>query len=150
MSHMTRKILFFATIGFLFQSCGFWLYNYRAAIDSNFVIPNEHADTTIRYKVGQMIFRQSFKSDLYHRFASKTYDTLGFYGPDYHTLKFRISESNKSTNVHFTFFAFNGWRSRPPNKLFIQSFRDSLKNKFGATETVVKDFNNEKRRKNGT
>ena len=98
---MTRKVLYFATIGLIFQSCGFWFYNYRASYDSNFIIPNENADTTIRYKVGQMIFRQSFKSDLYHRFASKTYDTLSFYGPDYHTLKFRISESNKSTNVHF-------------------------------------------------
>lgn len=142
---MIKKILFFTTLAFIFQSCGFWFYNYRASIDSNFIIPNEHLDTAIRYKVGQLIYRQSFKSDLYKRFASKTFDTLSFYGPDYHTLQFRITESDQSTTIHFNFFAFNGWRSRPPNKLFIQSFRDSLKNEFGAVEIINKDINNEKK-----
>ena len=147
---MTKKILLLTTIGLVFQSCGFWFYNYRASIDSNFIIPNKNLDTNIRYKVGQLIYRQSLKSDLYQRFNSNTYDTLSFYGPDYHRLNFKIVETNESTNIHFTFFAFNGWRGRPPNKLFIQSFRDSLKNKFGATEIIIRDISNEKKKKNGT
>jgi hypothetical protein len=145
---MKRNVLFFITIAVVFQSCGFLFYNYRASIDSNFIIPNENQDTIIRYKVGQLIYRQSLQTKLYGRFASEIFDTLSFYGPDYHTLNFRIKESDKSTNIHFTYFGFNGSRKKPPNKLFIQAIRDSLKIEFGATEVVVKDFNNEKKKKN--
>lgn len=146
---MTKKILLSLTIGLSFQSCGFLFYNYRASVARNYIIPNKNADTTIRYKVGQLIYRQSYKSDLYIRNVSKTYSTLYFYGPDYHKLKFNIIEFNDSTYVYFTFSAYNGWRRHPPNKLFIQSFRDSLINKFGAKEVIIKDFSNERRKKNG-
>ncbi len=145
---MIKKILISLTIGLIFQSCGFFFYNYRGYIDSNFSIPNNQADTNIRYKIGQLIYRQSFKSKLYSRFASKSFDTLFFYGPDYHSLKFKIIEKQQTTNIHFHYFGNNGWRSHPPHKLFISAFRDSLRTKFGATENINKEISNEKK-KNG-
>ena len=147
---MTKKLLFILTTGLFFQSCGFFFYNYRGYIDSNFSVPNINADTNIRYKVGQLIYRQSYKSQLYSRFADKTFDTLCFYGPDYHWLKFKITETSQTTNIHFNYFGYNGWRGHPPHKLFITAFRDSLKNNFGATEKIIKDISNEKKKKNGT
>jgi hypothetical protein len=145
---MIKNTLIALTIGLIFQSCGFFFYNYRGYIDSNFSIPNNQADTNIRYQVGQLIYRQSFKSEFYQRFAAKTFDTLFFYGPDYHSLKFKITENQLTTNVHFVYFGYNGWRKHPPNKLFITAFRDSLKTQFRATEVINKDISNEKKKRN--
>jgi len=140
---MTKKyIIVLSTI--LVQSCGFLFYNYRASYESNFIIPNKSSDTNLKYKTGQMIYRQSYKSQLYRRYKSAAYDTLNFYGPDYHRLSFIIGEKQDSINIHFSFFASNGWRRNPPNKKFIESMRDSLKNKFGALEIIINNFSNEK------
>jgi|694.fasta_scaffold01133_15 hypothetical protein len=144
---MIRNLIIISLLSTLFQSCGFLFYNYRASYESNFIIPKKNSDANLSYKTGQMIYRQSYISKPYSRYKSPTYDTLNFYGPDYHTLKFIITESKDTTNIHFTFFAFHGSRSRPPNKKFIESFRDSLKNKFGASEIIVKNISNEKKRK---
>ena len=124
---MIRNILLLLTIGILYQSCGFIFYSYRGWIDTNFTISNPSLDTNIRYNVGKFIYDQSFKSELYDRFASKTFDTLCFYGPDYHWLQFKIIEDQKMTKIHFTYFGYNGWRRNPPQKLLITTIRDSLK-----------------------
>jgi hypothetical protein len=128
------------------QSCGVFFYNYRGYIDSDFIIPNISADSSLRFKAGQLIYRQSKKSELYTRFASATYDSLFFYGPDYHTLWFKLSENKDTTIIHFHYFGYNGWRGKPPHATFINSVRDSLGANFGAVEKVYKQFSNEKKK----
>jgi len=142
-----KRILVLLTLGISLQSCGFLFYNYRGYIEANYSIPNTSLDTSMRYKVGQFLVRQSLTSDLYGRFASQTYDTLCFYGPDYHWLKFNITEDSNATKIHFTYLGYNGWRGHPPQKQFISIIRDSLVNSFGAIESIIQDVSNEKRRK---
>jgi hypothetical protein len=144
---MMRKIIAILTLGISLQSCGFLFYNYRGYVEVNYSILNCTLDTNLRYSVGQFLFKQSLKSDFYGRFASQTFDTLCFYGPDYHWLKFKITEDVNETKIHFTYFGYNGWRGHPPQKQFISTIRDSLINGFGATETIIQDVSNEKKRK---
>lgn len=142
-------LIFFLAIGLYMQSCGFLFYNYRCTIDSNYSIPNQTADTSLRYEIGKYIIELSNEHSFYTRFATATYDSLYLYGPDYHTLTFNIEEINHTTNIQFHYFGYNGSRRRPPQKAFIQTLSDSLKLKFGATETIIMDYNNERKKKNG-
>ena len=145
-----RHLFILITAGLISQSCGYFFYNYRCSFDSDFSIPNNTTDTTIRYAVGKYIYKLAYKHFFYNRYSNATCDSLYLYGPDYHTLIFKIKEINQTTNIHFHYFAYNGSRKRPPHKLFIQSLTDSLKIKFGAIQTINKDLNNERKKKNGT
>lgn len=142
---MFRKQLFlFFVIGLLLPSCGFLFYNFRCEYDSDISIPNQTADTNLRYAVGQYIIKFKEQHSFYTRFATTGYDSLYLYGPDYHKLSFKITEMNQTTNIHFHYFGFNGSRKRPPHKLFIQALKDSLKIKFNATEKINRDLSNER------
>lgn len=143
-------LVFVLIVGIFIQSCGFLFYNYRCSFDSNFTIPNQTSDTSLRYEIGKYILELSNKHSFYERFSTPTYDSLYLYGPDYHTLTFKIGEINQTTSIQFHYFGYNGSRSNPPQKAFIQTLTDSLKLKFGATETINIDFNNERKKKNGT
>jgi hypothetical protein len=148
---MNKNILITIISGLLFQSCGFIFYNYRGYLDTEFSISNTNVDTTIRHEIGNFIYRLSTNEDFYTRQASTTYDSLYFYGPDYHRFNIKIWEENKTTKVYLHYFGYNGFRSRPPHKQFIQSLTDSLKIVYGATQTIINDVNNEKKKnqKNG-
>lgn len=141
---MTRRVIAFFVGGLFFQSCGFLFYNYRGFLDTEFSITNNGADTTIRHQVGKLISRLSNKEHFYHHYSSVTFDSLYFYGPDYHRFRFKIYEKNQATKVHLFYSGYNGFRRRPPHKQFIQSLTDSLKLKFGATQIVTKNISNEK------
>jgi hypothetical protein len=141
-----RQLLIFFVSGLVFQSCGFFFYNYRCTYDCDFTIPNKNADTNLRYAIGKYIDNISNNHSFYSNFATPTYDSLSLYGPDYHTLTFKIKEINNATNIHFHYFAYNGSRKRPPHKLFIQNLTDTLKIKFGATQTINYDHNNERKK----
>lgn len=145
----SRYLILLFIIGLFIQSCGIFVYNYRAKFDSNFTIPNQTADTSLRYEIGKYILDLSQEHSFYHRFSTPTYDSLHLYGPDYHTLIFNIGEIDQTTSIEFYYFGYNGSRKNPPQKAFIQSLTDSLKVKFGATETIKVDFNNERKKKNG-
>ena len=141
-----KKILLLIIIALLLHSCAFLFYNYQCVLETEFSVTNNSNDTTVRYQVGKLINRLSTKERFYRSYASATYDSLHFYGPDYHTFQFKIYEKNQITKVYLHYFGYNGFRSRPPHKIFIQSLTDSLKGKFGATQTIMKDISNEKKK----
>lgn len=126
------------------HSCGVFIYNYRCSMDGNYSIPNPSADTSLRHDVGKFIMELSGKYRFYHRFASATYDSLYLYGPDYHKFTFKVRDMNQTTDIQLHYFGYNGSRRRPPQKEFIQSLNDSLKSKYGATVTILTNYNNER------
>ena len=142
---MTKGIIVLVLFGLLFQSCTFIFYNYRGYLDTEYSIINESSDTNVRVEVANYIYGQSTNKKFYDRFINSTSDSIYFYGPDYHHFYFKIYELNKMTKVHFIYSGYNGFRSRPPHKEFIQTLSDSLKVRFGATQTIIKDLNNEKK-----
>jgi hypothetical protein len=142
---MTKRLIIFLVSGLLLQSCAFLIYNYRGYLDTEFSIPNNTADSNVRHQAGELIYRLSNKEQFYHRYSSATYDSLYFYGPDYHHFRFKIYEDNQTTKVHLCYSGYHGFRSTPPHKQFIQSLTDSLTLKFGATQIVIKDVSNEKK-----
>lgn len=141
---MTKRILIFIMVGFLLQSCAFLFYNYRGYLITEFSIENTSTDTTLRYQVGKLIYRLSAKEKFYTRYLSPKNDSLYFYGPDYHSFRFKINEENKMTRVYLRYSGYHGLRSRPPHKKFIQDLTDSLKLMFGATQIIIKEASNEK------
>lgn len=146
-----KRLFLFITIGLFLQSCLFIIYSYRGYLDTEFSIPNNTADTAVRQQIGKLIYRLSTKQKFYTRYASATNDSLYFYGPDYHHLRFSIYEDKQTTKVRLRYSGYNGLRGRPPCKKFIQSVTDSLKTIFGATQVIYKDVSNEKKRsKNST
>ena len=142
---MTKKLIIFLITGLLLQSCAFIFYNYQGYLETEFSITNNAADTSIRYQAGKLINKLSSKEKFYRNYSSTTYDSLYFYGPDYHHFRFKIYEDNQTTKIHLRYSGYHGFRSRPPHKQYIQSLTDSLKLKFGATQIVIKDVSNEKK-----
>lgn len=141
---MIKNIFVSILLVLLLPSCAFLFYNYRGYLKTEFTIENKSTDTTVRYRVGAMIYRLSAKENFYTRYVSPTNDSLDFYGPDYHTFSFRISEDHNTTKVYFRYFGYHGLRSKPPHKLFIQNLTDSLKLTFGATQLIIAEGSNEK------
>ena len=139
-----KKILPLTAIILMFNSCAFIFYNYQRVLVTEFSIPNSLNDTLMKQKVGQFIYNHASKEDFYEHYTNESFDSLYFYGPDYHHLRFKITERDDSTRVNFDYFGYHGFRSNPPRADFIQSLTDSLKIKFSATESVLKDVSNEK------
>jgi hypothetical protein len=149
---MTKKLIILFLSGLLLQSCAFIFYNYRCKLDTEFSIVNKTGDTLVRHQVGQLIYRLSSKEKFYTRYHTSTFDSLYFYGPDYHDFQIKIYETKEQTKVHLNYFGFHGFRNNPPHKQFIKSLSDSLRINFGATQTIIEDINNERKhnKKNGT
>jgi hypothetical protein len=139
-----KAILYFVS-GLLLSSCGFLFYNYRAYVDTEYLIPNAKADTLVRIQTGKLIYRLSAREKFYTRFSTPAFDSLYFYGPDYHDFVFKISEEGKGTKILLHYFGYNGNRKKPPHKLFLDAISDSLI-ALGATKTIIRDITNEKRR----
>ena len=139
-----KRLIIFIISGLSLQSCAFMFYNYRSYLDTEFSIPNNAADTTIRYQAGKLIDRLSSKEKFYHAYVGTLYDSLYFYGPDYHHFRFKIYEDNQTTKIHLRYSGYHGLRSNPPHKQYIQTLADSLKLKFGASQVVIKAVSNEK------
>ena len=130
------------------SSCAFIFYNYRGTLITEFFIKNSNKDTTVRLQAGKMINRIAFRQDFYSRYASPSFDSLYYYGPDYHYLRFKITETDTATKITFRYSGYHGFRSRPPRKPFITAVRDSLVKYFGARETVIREVSNEKKKRN--
>jgi hypothetical protein len=143
---MAKRIIILIISGLLLQSCAFLFYNYRGYLITEFSIANINADTKVRQQAGELIFRLAGKEDFYTHFTTATYDSLYFYGPDYHHFYFKIYEDSLTTKIFLRYSGYNGFRNRPPRKQFIQSLTDSLKSKFGATQIIFKDISNEKKK----
>jgi hypothetical protein len=140
---MLKSIIVILTL-LVLNSCGFLFYNYRANYQTEFTFKEAMNDTLLRHEIGEMILKLSEKEKFYETFNSANYDSLYFYGPDYHHLTFRLFKDSNLTKVEFDYFAWNGNRRKPPLKKFIQEFTDSLKMKFGASQVILKDLSNEK------
>lgn len=141
---MFRQLFVLSMLALGLSSCGFWFYNYRARLDTQFFLPNTNKDTAIRYAACKTIYRLAQKSEIYSSYTGPRCDTLYFYGPDYHKLRFKLYENDSATVVRFLYSGFNGWRGRPPHRQFIMALRDSLRLRFGATEFIKVNVSNEK------
>ncbi|MES2131710.1 MAG: hypothetical protein V4506_05125 [Bacteroidota bacterium] len=140
-----KKILLTLILGFLFNSCAFIIYNYRGKLDTEYIVLNTVKDTTTKIAIGKLIFNLSVKEKFYTRNANPAFDSLHFYGPDYHTFLIRLYEINDTIKIRLKYVGYHGFRSRPPHKIFIQTLNDSLKTKFKATQITYLDISNEKK-----
>jgi hypothetical protein len=84
------------------------------------------------------------KDPFYGLDMSSDFDSLRFYGPDYHTLEYTMSTSDSVTIVKFDYFGYNGWRKNPPRKVLIEQIRNILLNQYHAAEFIIIDISNEK------
>ena len=139
-----KKIFLLTTIVLLFNSCTFIIYNYRGKLVTEYKIVNTTKDINSKIAIGKLIYDLSENEHFYTRKASPTFDSIYFYGPDYHTFKIKIQEINDTIKVNLNYIGYQGFRSRPPHKLFIQSLSDTLKNKFKATQIININISNEK------
>jgi hypothetical protein len=118
-------------------------YNYRCKYDATYLIQ----ETGVKRAIGQKIvdLANQEEEEFYTINYNNEFDSIILYGPDYHTLKFYLLE-DINTKVKFDYFGYNGWRGRPPRKAFIDMFKDELITKYHATESIEKNFTNEKKK----
>ncbi len=130
----------------LLNSCGYIFYNYRSKIIIVYSIPlNTPLDYSVK-EIGGFIYKLGQKEDFYDYFSSNNFDSVYFYGPDYHTFNFKLLEEMDSLKITLDYFGYNGNRLKPPRAEFLQIISDSLKNKFGAKENIVYLRSNQKQK----
>jgi hypothetical protein len=139
-----KKTLFLMLSGLLFNSCAFIIYNYHGQLNTEYTITYTEKDNTKRILIGKYIYTMFSNGDFYTRKASQAFDSLYFYGPDYHSFRIRLQESNDTIKIHLRYVGHHGFRSRPPHKILIETLTDSLKTRFNATQITRVDVSNEK------
>lgn len=130
----------------LSSSCGFWIYNYRGILVTEFNIRKPKGDSLKKEEVVRFIYDLAESEHFYKRWIGPNYDSLYLYGPDYHHFRFSIRDRDTAVSIYLRYFAFNGWRKKPPHKKFVDQMTDSMKYRFHATEVIWKNINNEKRK----
>jgi hypothetical protein len=114
-----------------------------------YAIPRNSSSTLTIEEIGKFIYRLGNEEDFYTHFSNEKYDSLYFYGPDYHHFNFKLIKRPDTFKVILDYFGYHGFRSKPPRKEFINIISDSLQIKFGAEEDIRYQVSNEKI-KNGT
>ncbi|MFM9983725.1 MAG: hypothetical protein ACKVOK_00735 [Flavobacteriales bacterium] len=139
---MKTAINFLVVFFCMFSSCTILYYNYRARYVAEYRIPRHVSNQ----ELGELIYANASteKDPFYGLQKSPDFDSLEFYGPDYHTLKYTMSTTDSTTLVKFDYFGYNGWRKNPPRKVFIEQIRNLLLKEYHATELIVMDNSNEK------
>lgn len=142
---MKKYITIFVFLLVTLNSCTFLFFNYRAKIVVEYKI---HGNVDTR-KLGLYIYEQASleKTTFYSLDKSENFDSLVFYGPDYHTLYYNIKSQDSITIIKFDYFGYNGWRGNPPRKSLIEKIRNKLMTEYQAVETIKTYFSNEKKRK---
>jgi|TARA_B110000208_G_scaffold190601_1_gene254899 hypothetical protein len=130
----------------LLNSCGFLFYNYRTKMKIVYSIPLNSPLVYSAEEVGEFIFKLGEKEDFYDYFSSNNFDSIYFYGPDYHSLNFKLLEEIGSLKITLDYFGYNGNRSKPPRAEFLKMISDSLQIKFQAQENIKYILSNEKQK----
>lgn len=139
------KAIISITIILLFNSCTVFYYNYR----SRFVADYEINNSADKKEIGEYIVQEANKEEkpFYGVEFNPEYDSIILYGPDYHTLKYWLIQTDSTLLVKFDYFGYNGWRGNPPRKPFIAKIRSKLTVDLGAKELLKTNQNNEKVKK---
>lgn len=107
-------------------------------------IPNHSSNSYTKEEIGKFIFKLGGEEDFYQHFANENYDSLYFYGPDYHHFDFRLTDHADTIKVMMEYFGHHGFKSNPPRKKFLDQVSASLQKKYKANK-VIKYYNsNEK------
>jgi hypothetical protein len=139
-----KKTIITLSMIFAFNSCGFLFYNYRANLETEYLINSQSNDLKVTKEIGNIIYSLSEKQKFYHNYVSSSFDSLYFYGPDYHHLSIKISSENTFTKVRLNYFGYNGNRNKPPHKAFINAITDSLTLKYNASQNIITNWSNER------
>ncbi|MDX1651310.1 MAG: hypothetical protein R3277_02385 [Brumimicrobium sp.] len=140
---MKIRLIYFIMMISICSSCTILFYNYRSKYDADYQI----TANSNKIEIGQYIVQEAKNEakPFYSVDFNPDYDSIILYGPDYHTLKYFLIQSDSSVTVKFDYFGYNGWRGNPPRKAFIEKIKSKLIDDFGAIETVVTNLNNEKK-----
>lgn len=113
-------------------------------MSAEYSIIKNSSNSFTKEEIGKFIFKLGSKEDFYQHFTNEKYDSLYFYGPDYHHFNFRLSDNTDTIKVMMEYLGHHGFKSNPPRKEFIEQVSDSLQKKYKANKVIKYYSSNEK------